>query len=81
MEGRRRIETGALFLPIFGALLIVPPLVGVFNVPIAIFGLPVVAIYLFAVWLGLIVATAVMSRRLDRAERTVGSPPGEDRSE
>jgi hypothetical protein len=66
MAGRRRIETAALVLPIFGALLIVPPLIGVFNLPVALFGIPLIAIYLFAVWIGLIGATAMLSRRLGR---------------
>ena len=68
MAGRRRLETTALFLPIFGAILIVPPFIGVFNLPLAIFGLPVVAIYLFTVWTGLIGITALLSRRLGRDE-------------
>ena len=78
MENRRRLETAALFLPLFGALLIVPPLIGVFNLPFAILGMPIVAIYLFAVWIGLIGATALLSRHLARQETTVGPHEDED---
>jgi hypothetical protein len=64
MPSRRRLETAALVLPVFGALLVVPPLLGVFNVPVTIGGIPLVAIYLFSIWIGLIVATFVLSRFL-----------------
>ena len=76
MASRTRLETAALVLPLFGALLFVPPLLGVFNVPVAIFGVPVVAIYLFSVWLGLIGATALLSHALGR--NGPGGDPGDD---
>ena len=80
MAGQRRLETTALVLPVFGAILIVPPFLGVFNLPVTLFGMPIVAIYLFSVWTGLIVATAVISRRLGRDEsgndaQDGGEPP------
>ena len=78
MADRSRLETAALVLPIFGALLCVPPLLGVFNVPVTIFGIPVVAMYLFSVWVGLIVATFVLSRALSRNEAESGGEHGED---
>lgn len=68
MAGQRRLQTTALVLPVFGAILIVPPFLGVFNLPVTVFGMPIVAIYLFSVWTGLIVVTAAISRRLGRDE-------------
>ena len=76
MASTRRLETAALVLPIFGAFLIVPPLIGVFNLPVSVFGIPLIAIYLFAVWIGLIGATVVLSRRLRHNDG--GDAPGED---
>lgn len=78
MANQRRLETAALVLPVFGALLVIPPLLGVFNVPHAILGIPIVAVYFFAVWIGLIVATAILSRRLGRgqADRNGDEDPG-----
>lgn len=67
MPGGRRLENAALVLPIFGALMIVPPLLGVFNTPILVAGVPLVAIYLFSVWIALIAITAVLSRRMRNA--------------
>jgi hypothetical protein len=55
-----------LVLTLFGALMMVPPLVMVFNRPISHFGLPQIVIYLFIVWLLLIAGTALLSHFLPR---------------
>ena len=77
MVERRKLETAAFVLPVFGAFLFVPPLLGVFNVPETIFGIPIVSIYLFAVWIGLIVATFVLSRFLGRGTNGEGKDDGD----
>ena len=64
MTERRKLESGVLVFAVFSALLIVPPLVYIFNHPILHFGLPQVVLYLFAVWLLMIVGTALLSRAL-----------------
>ncbi|HEV7276012.1 MAG TPA: hypothetical protein VGN80_06975 [Devosiaceae bacterium] len=61
---RRKLESAALFLTIFGAMLIMPPLVLLFNATTRVFGVPTEVIYLFVVWLALIVATRWFSQRL-----------------
>jgi hypothetical protein len=61
---RRKLQSAALFLTIFGAMLIMPPLVLLFNATTRVFGVPTEVIYLFAVWLALIVATRWFSQRL-----------------
>ena len=55
-----------LALTLFGALLMLPPLVHVFNQPLTHFGMPQIVIYLFVVWLLLIVGTALLNRALPR---------------
>ena len=76
VEPRKRVSA-MLALTVFGALLLVPPLVLVFNQPISHFGIPQIVIYLFLVWLGLIVGTAWLSRSL--GARAADTPPvGED---
>ena len=72
MADSRRVQTAAFLLPVFGALLFVPPLLGVFNVPATIAGIPVVAIYLFSVWIGLIAMTFILTRRLGRDDDEAG---------
>jgi len=53
-----------LLLTVLGAALMLPPLVYVFNQPITHFGIPQIVFYLFAVWLLLIVATALLTHAL-----------------
>ena len=67
---RRKLPSAALFLTVFGAALFVPPLVLLFNGPVRLFGIPIEVIYLFAVWLGLVIATAALSAGLPRATST-----------
>jgi hypothetical protein len=65
----------ALFL--FGVLLLVPPFLLVFNRPVQVLGLPLLYLYLFAAWTGLIVLVAVIARRIDRdgtGDSNGGSP-------
>ena len=66
-----------LLLTIFGALLMLPPLVYVFNQPIAHFGIPQIVLYLFAVWLLLIVGTALLTHALPRERSDDGPAEGE----
>ena len=64
MAERRKLTASMLALTVFGALLLVPPLVYVFNQPISHFGVPQIVIYLFVVWLLLILGTAALVRLL-----------------
>jgi len=57
-----------LVLTGFGALLLVPPLVYVFNQPISHFGVPQIVIYLFLVWLLLIIGTGVLTHFMPRSD-------------
>jgi hypothetical protein len=72
---RRKLPAAALFLTVFGALLFLPPLVGLFAGGGPLFGTPGEIVYLFAVWFGLVLGTAVLSRLLPRA------PPPADEGE
>ncbi len=61
MANYRKIENAALALAIFGAILIVPPLLNLFNIEILLFGTPLIIIYLFTLWILLIVGTFLLS--------------------
>jgi hypothetical protein len=61
---RRKLQSAMLVLTLLGALLVLPPLVMVFNQPISHWGLPQIVIYLFVVWLLLIGGTALLSHRM-----------------
>ena len=59
---RRKLQSAALFLTIFGAMLMMPPLVLLFDA--RMLGVPTEVLYLFSVWLALILATRWFSQRL-----------------
>ena len=48
-----------------GLLLLLPPVVYVFNHEIAVFGVPQIVFYLFGVWVALIGGTAVLTALLE----------------
>jgi hypothetical protein len=68
-------------LPVFGLFLLMPPLISLFAAPAAFGGVPLIVLYLFAVWAGLIACAALLARRLDPAatqpqtETAAGDPP------
>lgn len=83
MNDQRKLESAALLLAIFGATLMVPPLINVFNVPKLFFGAPAGVTYLFVVWIGLIAVTAwisgrVQDRSAERDDAPSVSAPTED---
>lgn len=65
----RRIRDVATVLPAAALALLLPPLILVFAVPVLLFGIPLIVVYLFGVWAVLIVIAMQVARRLERAER------------
>lgn len=66
MAERRKLEAGMFVFAVFSGLLMVPPLVHVFHQKISHFGIPQIVFYLFAVWVLMIVGTALLTRLLPR---------------
>jgi len=62
----RKLRDSALLLPAFGAFLLISPLITVFTGATTILGLPLIFIYIFGVWLGLVLVARAMARRLDK---------------
>lgn len=62
---KRKMRDGALLLPLFGALLLISPVISVFTAATTLFGLPLIFVYIFTVWLGLVLVARAMARRLD----------------
>jgi len=73
---RRKLESAALFFAVFAVMLILPPLVGLFQLEQRAFGVPVGIIYLFVSWAVMIVGTWGLSRRLPHEQEA--KPDGED---
>lgn len=61
---RRKLESAALFLAIFGVLLIMPPFTTLFDAHARVLNVPVKMLYLFSLWVLLIAGTAWLARRL-----------------
>ena len=61
---RSRRHDAALLLPVAGAIALLPPLIGFFGHPGRIFGLPIVVVYVFGLWIVLIAVAARLSRLL-----------------
>jgi hypothetical protein len=81
MNGRRKLENTALALSIFGAIMMVPPLLSIFNIDTRLFGAPLVVIYLFTLWIVLIGATAFISSKLMQENKEALSDNNEKSSE
>jgi hypothetical protein len=62
----------ALFL--LGVLLFTPPLLGIFNSPARVFGIPALYLYLFAAWTLLIVLVALVIESSDAEGDSTRSP-------
>lgn len=54
-----------LVLTVAGFLLLVPPLVQLFNHDARIAGVPQIVVYLFGIWMALILGTVALARHLE----------------
>ncbi|MEM7508358.1 MAG: hypothetical protein AAF415_16620 [Pseudomonadota bacterium] len=74
----RKTRDRAAILLLLGVVLLMPPAAAIFNLDARIGGLPLTLVYLFAVWAGLIVLTALLSRQLGAIDRpgADGDDPG-----
>lgn len=68
MRPTRRLRDAALLVPIGCLLLFMPPYVGVFDLPEFLFGIPLLHIFIFSVWLIGIVLTALIANRMARTD-------------
>lgn len=63
-QAERRDRSRAAALPLIGFFLLTPLFIRVFAADATILGAPLVVIYIFGIWLSLIVAAALLSKRL-----------------
>lgn len=66
MSSGRRYRELALLLPLAGLILFMPPYLRILSREEQLFGIPVLHIYIFAVWFIGIVLSAAISHRLVR---------------
>ena len=77
--GTPRLRDAAVVLPLLAVFLLMPPVIRLFTGAHTVAGVPLIIVYLFGVWLALIVAAALLARRLapPPASGLPGSgPPG-----
>lgn len=65
--GTPRARDAATILPVLAALLLLPPVILIFARPAAPWGVPLIVIYVFAVWAATILAGFLLARRLKGA--------------
>jgi hypothetical protein len=64
MTPGRRYRIFALLLPVAGLILFMPPYLRIPSRAEHLFGMPVLHVYIFSIWLIAVVLTAIVSRRL-----------------
>lgn len=69
-----RLRDAATLLPALAVFLLMPPVITLFTGAHKLGGVPLIVAYLFGVWLALIVAAAVLARRLVAPSEPVSAP-------
>ena len=64
---------GLFFLFLLGVFLFNPPLLSIFDIPLQVFGVPLLYIYLFACWGALLVMVAFIIEKGGAAEAVPAS--------
>lgn len=81
MRKQDRSREAAFVIPIFGLFLLLPPILSIFDSDTTVMGIPLLHVYVFGVWLGLVIAGAWLARRMreHEADRNpadgAGDPP------
>lgn len=73
--GTPRLRDAASLLPALAVFLLMPPVITLFTGAHTLGGVPLVVAYLFGVWLALIVAAALLARRLGPRSEPPSAPP------
>ena len=76
-----RLTDRAFVLPILTLVLLTPPIITIFDVPVFVFGIPLLHIYCFGLWLAAIVTGGLLSAHIarDRPRSTRGGDDGSGR--
>ncbi len=70
-----RLTDRAFVLPLLTLVLLTPPIVTIFDVPIFFFGIPLLHIYCFGLWLAAIAAGGILSSRIAGRRAARVAPP------
>lgn len=62
----KRLRDIALMLPLAGVFLYLSPIPRIFSVDASVLGIPVIFLFIYGVWLGLIVLSARLAKKLSQ---------------
>jgi hypothetical protein len=79
LDTLQRLQERAFWLPVAGLCLLSPPLLTIFGDGAELGGIPLLFIYIFAVWVALILFGRAVARRLQREDQARRDPPGTER--
>lgn len=65
----------ATMLPVAATLLLAPPLIRIFATPATPGGIPLIVLYIFAVWAAIILIAFFLARRVDQPPVEPEEPP------
>ena len=77
---RRKTLDRSIVLLIVGAVLLMPPIIGISLVDMKVAGIPVTVLYVFLIWALLIVGAAVLARPLRDSDRDAAANTPENGS-
>ena len=69
-----RARSAAVLVPLIGLFLLMPPFITVFTGPVRPWGIPLIVVYIFCVWVALVLVTALLVRRLRTAAPAQAAP-------
>ncbi|WP_421997330.1 hypothetical protein [Reyranella sp.] len=70
----QRTRDAATLLPVAAAALLLPPFILVFAAPLTVAGIPLIVVYVFAVWAAIILGAWLLSRGLARMPEVDDDP-------
>jgi hypothetical protein len=73
----RKVREAAIVLPVAGVFLLMPPVIHVFATHASVAGIPIIIVYLFAVWFALIICAWRLAGPLHSAMHSEGRGTGE----
>jgi hypothetical protein len=81
MPGRGRLVERSFVLTLLTFVLLTPPIIAIFNVPVLVLGVPLLHVYCFGVWLAAIVVGARLAAGLRRDDGATPQPEDAARTE
>ena len=78
MASLDQLNERAFTLPVIGFLMLTPPVLLIFNDDTEIFGFPALYLYAFLIWVILIIAGRLMTKRLVKSELVYTKKPDDN---